>query len=55
MIPIIPAITKATVKLVINSLLIPEDGLVEDGVVEDEVVESSIQTSPSRTVPGPHL
>ena len=42
MIPIIPAITKATVKLVINSLLIPEDGLVEDGVVEDGVVEDGV-------------
>ena len=48
MIPIIPAITSATVKLIINSLLIPED--FEGEVVE---TESRTHTSPSRTVPGP--
>ncbi len=44
----IPAITKAMVTLMINSLLFEED--------EDVIgTESRTQTSFSRTVPGPHL
>ena len=48
MIPTIPAITSATVKLVINSLLVPED--FEGEGLE---TESRTHTSPSRIVPGP--